>query len=194
MNKVGIFAGTFDPIHNGHLTFAKAALDEVSLDKVYFLIEKSPRNKQNVTDPVQRQAMVELAISDVPNIELLELPSKQFDVSETLPQLKEKFENAELYLLMGHDIFENLPTWPGFDELVNNVKFIVAKRQGGTVASHDMSYHVLKTPLPTISSSKVRNGNFKTEDIPRKVGKYIETQKLYYSVLSSGKSSSGTSK
>lgn len=191
MNKIGILAGTFDPIHNGHLSFARSAIKEVGLDKVYFLIEKLPRKKQNVTDITQRKAMVELAITNEPNIELLELESEQFNVGQTLRELKEKFEGAELYLLMGHDIFEHLPSWPGFDDLVHEVKFIVTKRQGGTIAAHDISYYVLKTPLPIISSSKVRSGDFETEDIPEQVGKYIETQKLY----SAGSSSSiGTSK
>src|SRR5437899_2632218 len=98
--KIGILSGTFDPIHKGHLALAKAALNEAKLDKVYIVIEQAPRNKQNVTDYVQRRAMVEIALRDYPNIELLELPSKQFSVAQTLPEIQECLEGAELHFIV----------------------------------------------------------------------------------------------
>lgn len=175
--KIGILSGTFDPIHNGHLALAKAAQKEAQLDEVYFLVEKKPRNKQKVTNYVQRKAMVEIALRGQKNIELLELSSQQFSVEQTLPELRERFEDAELYLIVGNDVC--IDCWVGIDVLKKHVKFIVGSREGKEFVTK-IPVLTLKTQLPNISSSQIRSNPAKAHElISPVVGKYIETQKLY---------------
>lgn len=180
MRKIGIFSGTFDPIHHGHLTFAKVAADEVSLDKVYFLIEPEPRNKQAVTDYNHRQAMLQLAIKNQPALDLLEVSTKQFDLEHTLPELQSRFNEDQLYLLMGSEV-NSLSNWPGIDK-VSKLSFIIAARSDHSlpkVPSH-IQYRMLRSELPAISSSQIRNNpNKATKLTVQSVAGYIHQHKLY---------------
>ena len=80
MSKVGIFSGTFDPVHAGHIAFALEAMESAGLDKVYFLPESMPRRKSGVTHYAHRLAMLELALKPYNKLSILELPDKQFSV------------------------------------------------------------------------------------------------------------------
>jgi nicotinate-nucleotide adenylyltransferase len=176
--KIGILAGTFDPIHNGHLALAQAAQKEVGLDKVYIMVEHTPRSKRKVTDFVQRQAMVEIALREKPDMDFLDLGSKQFSVAETWPKIIRRFEDAELFLIVGSDTFAHVDTWPGIEAI--NATFIVGTRSDDAPASKSVKSITLKTKLPKISSSQVRDDFAHAHGLINPVvGKYIETQKLY---------------
>src|SRR5258708_1287895 len=90
VKKIPIFAGTFDPVHEGHLAFAQAALEE-GLEKVMFLVEPRPRRKQGVRALEHRTAMVQLAIADEPQLSTIVLEQARFSVNETLPVLRARF-------------------------------------------------------------------------------------------------------
>jgi nicotinate-nucleotide adenylyltransferase len=126
MNKrVGIYAGTFDPIHEGHLAFAKQALQTSTLDKIFFLVEPRPRRKQGVRALEHREAMVRLAVADNPCLGIIQLEHSNFTVEETLPKLQALFEGAELHFLMGEDVFAHLNAWPNVNELLASSSFII---------------------------------------------------------------------
>src|SRR5688572_27140829 len=102
--KIGIYSGTFDPIHLGHVAFAKEALKQCGLEKVYFLVEPRPRRKQGVKALEHRQAMVELAIAKEPALGSIILDHARFSVRQTLPVLQARFEGSEIVFLMGDDM------------------------------------------------------------------------------------------
>src|SRR5690349_21472123 len=109
--SVGVYAGTFDPVHAGHLSFALDAQRQLDLDTVYFLPERLPRNKPWVEHYGHRVAMLRRAIKPHSTLALLELVDKQFTLNRTLPQLKRQFHNVNIVLLMGSDAFVNVPLW-----------------------------------------------------------------------------------
>ncbi|MBA2279548.1 adenylyltransferase/cytidyltransferase family protein [Candidatus Saccharibacteria bacterium] len=134
-SKVGIFSGTFDPVHGGHIAFALEALQLAGLSSVYFLPEAVPRRKEGVTHYAHRIAMLRLALKPYKQLRMLELADKQFSVNKTLPKLKKRFEGKQLYLLTGSDMVEILESdkWPGSNRLLEAVTLIVGLRSGAEV-------------------------------------------------------------
>lgn len=134
MSKIGIFSGTFDPVHGGHIAFALDAIKAAALDKVYLLPEARPRRKQGVTHYAHRLAMLKLALKPYAKLDVMELPDKQFNVTRTLPRIKKKLPDSELHLLIGSDTlgFLNTGQWPDTELLLSQVKLIVGVR-----SSHD---------------------------------------------------------
>lgn len=127
--KIGIFSGTFDPVHEGHVAFAKAALTEGGLDRVFFMVEPRPRRKQGVKALQHRQEMVKRAIAHEPGLASLIVDQNRFTVSHTLPLLQARFKSQELYFLMGDDFFEHLAHWPHVRELIESVTFAIGLRK-----------------------------------------------------------------
>ncbi len=182
MKKVGIYSGVFDPVHHGHISFARKAAHELGLDKVFFLAEPKPRRKSNPSDIRHRLNMLWLALKDVPELELLPLDHHQFTVHDTLPWLEEKFANSELHLLMGTDLFSHLHTWPGFEALKDRVNFVVGQRAGESSKDITMiPHHPLEAGLSEVSSTQARNlGVAELPSlVPEPVAHYISAQKLY---------------
>ncbi len=161
--KIGIFSGTFDPIHNGHINFALNSLASKGLDKVVFLPERNPRGKSAVTDYKHRLKMLQIALQPHKKLTLLDLPDQQFTVDKTLPKIQSKFRNAELYFLFGSDIALNIKSWPGAEKLKN---IIIALR--GT--DKDLNSQ--------ITGTAIRSGQI-TNATPKSVQKYILEHNLY---------------
>jgi nicotinate-nucleotide adenylyltransferase len=128
LSRVGIYAGTFDPVHAGHITFALQALEAAGLDKVYFLPERRPRAKHNVEHFGHRVAMLNRAIKPYPEFEVLELVDVNFSVERTLPQLQRQFADDELIFLFGSDVITDLADWPNADRLLANSELVVGLR------------------------------------------------------------------
>lgn len=129
--KVGIYSGSFDPIHEGHIAFALEAADSCGLDIVYFLIEPRPRHKQGVKAYEHRAEMVRLAVANHTKLGSLLVDQDRFSVLETWPVLRARFEGSELFMLMGDDVFRHLSHWPMVDQLITSAHFIVGVRKGG---------------------------------------------------------------
>lgn len=194
MKKVGIYSGTFDPIHAGHLGFAHEAVKQCDLDKVFFLIEPSPRRKQGVKAFEHRVRMVQLAIQDEPRFGSIMLEQQRFTVSDTLPALLKRFEGAELCLLIGDDGLSRLGDWPQVEKLLKSVVFVVGLRrlnkaeakQHIETALHTrglkLRYKLFETPQPKISSTGIKR-SLKTGHhpmgLPATVAEYINSQGLY---------------
>ena len=128
--KIGVYSGSFDPIHNGHVAFALEAAAACGLDKVYFLIEPRPRHKQGVKAYEHRAEMVRLAVAGHDELGSLLVDQDRFSVLETWPILQSRFLGSELYMLMGDDVFKHLSHWPLVDQLITSAHFIVGVRQG----------------------------------------------------------------
>lgn len=168
VRKVGIFAGTFDPVHEGHVSFAREAIDKSSLDKVFFLVEPRPRRKQGVRAFKHRINMVQLAIEDEPKLGLIILEQPRFSVTETMPILNRRFTDMRINLLMGEDVLAKLTEWPQVDHLMDNVHFIIGtRRDNQDLESHiasiektrgrALNHSIFGTELSDITSSGVRS-------------------------------------
>lgn len=131
--RIGIYSGTFDPIHKGHIAFALEAAAVAKLDKVYFTPEIKPKNKPHVSHFAHRLAMLNLVARSQPKLETLELPDKTFSVLKTLPKIKAKFKEDEISLLIGSDIFFSLPLWPNIEYLLDELEIVVGVRQGCSI-------------------------------------------------------------
>ncbi len=129
MKKIGIFSGTFDPVHEGHISFAHEAISKCGLDKVFFLIEPRPRRKQGVKAFEHRAAMVGKVVRGESCFGSIVLHQARFSINETLPILQARFKGAELYMLTGEDVLMHLVNWPHVKDLVDAVHFIIGIRK-----------------------------------------------------------------
>lgn len=128
---IGIYSGTFDPIHNGHIMFASETLRICRLDKVIFLPEPRPREKPDVTDIAERVSLIQKAIRGEKDLAVLALRSPQFTTSETLPRLRTLFKDADLTLLVGSDVVRTFPyRWQNLDRLLREVTLAIGMRVG----------------------------------------------------------------
>ena len=188
MRRVGIYPGTFDPVHAGHISFAKAALAS-GLDEVILIPEADPRYKTNVTELRHRAAMLRQATEPHERLALQTLRSSRFTIAETLPELQQLFPGAELSFLLGSDVARTLPQWEGLDQL-GNTRFVIGMRRTdntddvAAIASHMRSqYQVELTLLPAgpatshAASSTIRSGD--RSQLPAEILPYITLHNLY---------------
>lgn len=136
LRRIGLFGGTFNPIHTGHLQIAKEIKEHFSLDCIIFIPTGIPPHKEisDVIDPAHRLNMVELAIAPHKDfaVSSIEAERKGFsysiDTVKTL--LKEMGETSEIYFIVGIDAFIDIKTWKDVDELLTLCNFIVIPRHG----------------------------------------------------------------
>lgn len=134
MSRVGIFSGTFDPVHAGHISFALAAAEQAGLDKVYFLPEQQPRRKSGVTHYTHRIAMLRLALRPYQKLDILELPDRQFSVRSSWPRIKKRLAGHDVCMLIGSDMLSLLASsgavrqWPGYEAFLQEVSLVVGVR------------------------------------------------------------------
>ena len=131
MKRIGIYSGTFDPIHNGHVSFALQAMDVVGLDEVVFLPEATPREKDGVTDISHRFEMINRSIESFPNLSVRMLEVERFCAFGALPELQDIFEGDELFMLLGSDVVRTFSyRWKDLDMIFDHLQLVVAIREG----------------------------------------------------------------
>jgi len=167
MLRTGIYAGTFDPVHAGHVAFALQALAAVKLDEVYFLPERQPRGKQHVEHFGHRVAMLRQALKPHPQFAVLELPDVNFSIRYTLPRLQSRFDGQQLLFLFGSDVVGALPNWPLAERLVNQYELIIGVRGRDdptivqrTIADWSIqpkAATLITSYAPAVSSGRVRD-------------------------------------
>lgn len=163
MANIGIYPGTFDPIHEGHLAFALAAVDEHDLSKVFFLPERSPRNKLGVTEIAARREQINDVIAGYTSLGSFSLDQDRFTIDSTLPTLLSRFEGHQLYLLVGSDVALRLAQWQSIDKLLDHMRILVGIRSRDKLvqvakALEPLGAHVayLSTDKAHLSSSMYR--------------------------------------
>jgi nicotinate-nucleotide adenylyltransferase len=167
---IGIYPGTFDPVHDGHVAFAKHALELFHFDQIVFLPEKTPRRKEGASDILVRQTILSDALLPIPKLESLVLESDQFTVHETLPKLHQMLPGSKFTFLMGSDVALHLPSWQDVPLLIADVSFLVAMREGdsriiidntfkkiGESYQTPIRYTIIDSPRPSLRSSALRN-------------------------------------
>lgn len=176
MANIGLYAGTFDPVHNGHIAFARAAKHACKLDKIIFLPEPHPRSKQGVTPINQRIDMLRLAVAPYDTLDVHMLPDAQFTVAATLPKLRAVFGDR-LTLLMGSDVARSVPFWPDATALFDAVDIAIGVRANDLAPTIPGNVTIVPAPYANVAASLVRSGISK--DIPPEVYEYIRTNHLY---------------
>jgi nicotinate-nucleotide adenylyltransferase len=131
---LGIFSGTFNPIHDGHISFALAAAKKCKLEKVIFLPEPKPRFKKDIPNASKRLKQIREATMNFANIDVRLLNQDQFSVGSTLPELQKLFPDTDFTLLMGSDVALRLPSWPDVDRLLSVCNIAVGLRSTHTEA------------------------------------------------------------
>jgi len=193
--RIGVFGGTFDPIHIGHLMFAELAREQLQLDKILFIPAKVPPHKQNkhITDASHRLRMIELSIDDNPYFEVsdLEIQSNEA-ISYTwylIKKIKELYNEADVYLLMGADTFYDLPNWMKLDYILNECTLVGFNRFGENKIIKDTdiignnNIILINAPRLEISSTDIRNRLSQCKSVKYMINdqvlKYIKENGLY---------------
>lgn len=195
----GVFGGSFDPIHNGHVALAMAAIKEVNLDRLIVMptkVQPFKRDKK-VTDDFHRLNMVRLAFEDVPTVQVSDYEIRHTKVSythATLNHLKTIYPDDKIYFIMGTDSMLTLEKWYKGEELLRDFSFIVSYRPG--YKEHELDEKIryyentygteivkILSVMPDVSSTEIRNLCEEEQSIahlvPEKVERYIHAERLY---------------
>jgi nicotinate-nucleotide adenylyltransferase len=160
--KIGLYFGSFNPVHVGHLIIASHAVNETDLTQVWFVV--SPQNpfKQSASllNEYHRLHLIKSAIDGENNLRAssveFSLPKPSYTV-DTLAYLKEKYPEHEFSILMGSDGFQNLNKWKNYKVLVTHYSFYIYKRPGFEVTeTFGATIQILDGPLLEISSTHIR--------------------------------------
>lgn len=198
--RIGIFGGTFDPVHTGHLILAEQCRDQGGLDEVWFLPSYHPPHKHDkgVTRFEQRCDMLELATAGHPSFRIerieKELPPPSY-TAETLAELHRRHPDNEFHLLMGSDTLPDLPGWYEPLRVVSQAGLIVVPRPGvmlwtaerlATALAIDVAsvrMRFVACPMIDIASRELRraiaDGMSIRYMVPRAVEEYLRERKLY---------------
>ncbi len=199
-SKIGVFGGTFDPVHMAHLHMAQCALEQSGLDKVIFVPNGTPphKNQDNIIDARHRYNMLVLATEGNPGFEVsdYELTKGGYCYTvDTMRHFKTTYPEKEFVFIIGADSLDYLDKWYQSQSLILENHFVVAAREfrpGYSLAENvrkitDMggSVEVIHMPPLEISStyirqSAARGGNVEYLTTPQ-VGRYISDNKLYRS-------------
>lgn len=189
--RVGLFFGSFNPVHYGHLIIASHVLNEYDLQKVWFVV--SPQNPFKETSSLlnenHRKYLVDLAIEDDDRLQVssieFQLPRPSYTI-DTLVHLEERYPHHEFTLIVGSDSFQNIPNWKNGEILLKNYKLIVYERPGFSVDTikTDSNITVTKAPMLDISSTHIRTLIKERKSIkylvPEKVREEIDIQQFYF--------------
>jgi nicotinate-nucleotide adenylyltransferase len=193
MRRIGLFGGTFDPVHNAHVALACIALDTLALDELRWIPAGAPWQKTRLITPAEhRIAMLQLAMAGEPRFVLerceLERTGPSYTI-DTVRELQQRQPDAQWFLIVGQDQLANLPTWHGWQALLSLVTLAVAARPGAAqpadAQAQGHAYHVLPLPSMDIASSDIRERVARGESIahcvPPAVARYIDQHALYLS-------------
>lgn len=161
--KIGLFFGSFNPIHHGHLMVASFIANHTDLQQIWLVV--SPQNphktQTSLLNEYDRLHLAQLAIEDDAQIKVsdieFKLPKPSYTI-DTLTYLQEKYPQHQFHVIMGSDSFQNLPKWKNFETLVKNYQFIVYRRPGFDITEDygaDMQY--LEAPMLELSATLIRN-------------------------------------
>lgn len=194
MLKKGIFGGTFNPIHNGHIHIAYEAMERLGLDEVIFIPSGMPPHKTNreVISSYLRYEMVKMAICNEEKFKVssLEIDSKELSYTyKTLEKLR-KYEKSDtlLYFITGADCLMDLNMWKDVDKILRDCVFVVFSRSGFDIKElkvrknelenrYKANIHLLNTPMLDISSSMIREAVKSDKNVS-----YYLPENVYYAI------------
>lgn len=193
MKKIGLFFGSFNPVHIGHLILANYILENSDMDELWFVV--SPQNpfkdKKSLLNDHNRLDMVQLAIKNYPNMRAsnvefsLQKPSYTID---TLTYLHEKYPDYSFSLIMGEDNLNSLPKWKNYEQLIKHHHIIVyprvfkeEKKEPEYLQHENIS--LIKAPVIELSATEIRNmiktGKNVRPMLPPEVFDYLDGSSFY---------------
>ena len=189
----GLFFGSFNPIHTGHLIIANNMLEFAGLSEVWFVV--SPQNplkqKSTLLNQYDRLHLINLAIEDNVKFKACDiefnLPKPSYTI-DTLTYLKEKYINKDFALIIGSDNLSTFKKWKNYEVILDNYPVLVYNRRGYTESSliNNPSIKHFDFPLLDISSSEIREMILQKKSVkylmPEKVLEYISESSLYKKV------------
>jgi len=193
MKKIGLFFGSFNPIHIGHLILANYILENSDMDELWFVV--SPQNpfkdKKSLLTDHNRLDMVQLAVKNYPkmrasNVEF-SLPKPSYTI-DTLTYLKEKYPNYSFALIMGEDNLDSLPKWKNAEKLMSDYQIIVYPRtfEGEKKDSEYLQHEnisMVNAPIIELSATEIRNmikeGKNVIPMLPPEVFEYLDGSSFY---------------
>ncbi len=200
MNRIGIFGGTFDPVHIGHLRVALHIFEEFQLDQIRFIPAGNPPNKINkqITDSILRLEMLRSAVQPwkdqfiVDDIEIRRSGTSY--MIETVSELKHNFPESDFFLLLGNDNVADLPNWKEWQKLLENVQIISFKKDPHlfplpeTMIEFKNRILISDSPLIEVSSTEIRNRILHKKNVDLLVTEsvfgIIQSKKLYQNMPS----------
>jgi len=187
--NIGLYFGSFNPIHIGHLIIANHVLNETSINKIWFIV--SPQNpfkeSKTLLNEFDRLHLVRLATQDDNRIKCSDiefnLPKPSY-TSNTLTFLSEKYPEHQFSLIMGSDSYQNLDKWKNYETIINNYPVYVYQREGHEIKkTFDKEAVILNAPIIQISASQIREHIKSAKSIrylvPEIVREEIESRKFY---------------
>jgi nicotinate-nucleotide adenylyltransferase len=190
-NRVGIFGGSFDPVHNGHISVVKSFLKSGLIDEVLVLLTPNPPHKNSEgADYEHRLKMLKLAFRGMDKVVVSDLerklPSPSYTV-QTIEYLQKKNPDTNYFYCLGEDSIKDFQTWHRYSEILEMVSILVAERPG--FSSEGMDDEILERTIFVdhepidMSSTKVRNKEIEDRfsNLPASVKKYIHDHNLYQS-------------
>jgi nicotinate-nucleotide adenylyltransferase len=161
--RIGLYFGSFNPIHHGHLIIASYILENIQIDQVWFVV--SPQNplkpSLGLLNEYDRLHLINLAIEGQRNMRSCDiefkLPRPSFTI-DTLTFLEEKYPQHEFWVIMGSDCFQNLHHWKNYQLLLKNYPFIIYQRPGKEIRETPAGVRaqLLQAPLLDISATQIR--------------------------------------
>jgi len=187
--NIGLYFGSFNPIHLGHLIIANHVLNETPIEKIWFVV--SPQNplkeSRSLLNEYDRLHLVRLATQDDNRIKCSDIEfslSKPSYTTNTLAFLSEKHPEHKFAIIMGSDSYQNLAKWKNYETIISNYQIYVYKREGSEIIkSFENEPIILNAPVIQISASQIRE-NIKSGKsirylVPEIVREEIETRKFY---------------
>ena len=191
MKRIGIFGGSFDPVHNAHVALAQVALTQLRLDELRWVPAGQPWQKAHqLTDALHREAMVNLAIEGVARFKLERCELQRQGPSYTLDTVRElqaATPGAQWFLIVGQDQYQGLHTWRGWKDLLKLATLAVANRPGSAAPANPevqrLGHHAVALPMMDVSSTDIRQrvatGQRIDDLVPPAVARYIDQHQLY---------------
>ena len=189
--EIGLYFGSFNPIHVGHVVIANYILESRAIDELWFVI--SPQNplkeKSTLLDDYQRLRMVELAIDDFPHLRAssveFSLPQPSYTI-QTLAHLCDKYPHHTLSLIMGGDNIQSIHKWKNYQRIIENYKIYVYPRPGFVMPPNldeNPNIEIVNAPLMEISSSMIREwikqGRNVQGFMPSSAWQYLDEMNFY---------------
>lgn len=190
LKNIGLYFGSFNPIHHGHLIIANYILNYALLDEIWFIVSpQNPlKNKQQLAGEYHRLEMVNLAIGEYHKFKAIDIefsmPKPSYTI-DTLARLTEKYHTCQFNLIMGSDQLPTFHKWKNFRKILDDYQLLVYPRPGNVENPYTLNPHVqmMESPLMELSSTYIRNSIKEKKDIhffvPEKVYQYISDCNLY---------------
>lgn len=190
--KIGLYSGSFNPVHHGHVMLANYLVEFSDLDELWFVV--SPQNplkkREDLMKDKDRLKMVELALEGdsrlkVSDIEM-SLPLPSYTIN-TLRALSAKYPDDQFVFICGMDSLQGLPRWREYQAILDGYELLVFPRKGydGGELIHHPHVKVLETPVIEVSSTFIRNSMKAGKDV-----RHFMPEKAYQYLISSGAASS----